>query len=379
MNARRHACITFIGEVERDSRILRFIDALAETHKVTVISASAEQCDEQRGNFRLISLDVLGHGSLKLALLRFMRSARRIIRTIDVDLFIASDLYSLPAAASGARAMKKPLIYDSRELYRSIAALHRRPITQRFWNAVERYSLRFATAITTVNESIADILRTSYSSIPVTVIHNYPMLRDFTPSTVFRTRLGIDPTRPILLSLGGMQEGRGAFALLDAMKRLPQCALVFLGDGPLKEKIQLRASGLEMNDRVFVLDAVPSSAVLEYASSADVGCCLIEEQGESYHFALPNKLFEYIAAGLPVVASDLPEIRRVVNDSGVGVLVRPGDAASIADGVHRLLHDRTFADRCRESCTHARTVFNWSREREKLVALIDAITRNERL
>ena len=88
-----------------------------------------------------------------------------------------------------------------------------------------------------------------------------------------------------------------------------------------------------MADRVVLAPPVPTGEVVRWAAGADVGLALIQNVSLSYFLSLPNKLFEYVAAGLPVVASDFPDLRRVVEERGLGTVCRPDDPAAIARAI----------------------------------------------
>ncbi|MBN1447376.1 MAG: glycosyltransferase, partial [Bacteroidetes bacterium] len=115
-------------------------------------------------------------------------------------------------------------------------------------------------------------------------------------------------------------------------------------------------------DRVHVLPAVPSEELQQWTASADIGLCMIENLGSSYFLSLPNKLFEYIAAGLPVVGSDFPEIGRVLRESGSGVAVAP-EAGLVAEAVHTLIDEPAALQRLHENSRAAAAVYHWDREK----------------
>ncbi len=368
------ACLTFVGDILRDSRALRFIEALAETHAVTALTASREAENRALPSFHLRSLPLLREGKLRRSLWRFWREGGALARTLDARLWIASDLYSLPVASAGARGSSAPLLYDSRELYASIAALHRRPVTQKFWSILERRYARVAGGITTVNDSIAEILRASFPGKKIAVIHNYPSGPFPERADLLRSRLAIPAGMKLLLSQGGLQEGRGGGTAILALRELPECALVFLGSGPLADRWKRLAAECGVEARVYFIEAVPAAEVPAYAASADIGICLIEDLGVSYRLSLPNKLFASIAAGVPVVASRFPEIGRVVGETGAGLTVDPSDPAETASAIRRLLADPHLYEDCRRACLAARVRFTWEKEGKILADFIREIS-----
>lgn len=404
MSARPSICFTFVGEVSRDSRLRRMAYTAAGVADVYVIQlgtsgrgrdgALQEEKDGKDGNegkkwrdgndgkmeefgdagqgqFRVMTFEK--RGSLRQALPRFWRQASAALRGINADINIASDLYSLPGAAWAAGKTGRPLIYDARELYSSVAALQDRGLMQQFWTRVEAdYGCRAITVLT-VNDSIAALLRERFSD--VRVLRNLPDFSQPVSSRKLREVLGIPSERRILLSQGGLQRGRGALLLVDAIGTLTDCHLVFLGDGELRGEIEAAAAINGVDDRVSVLPAVASAELAQWTASADVGLCLIENLGQSYYLSLPNKLFEYIACGVPVVGSDFPEIGRVLRDSGAGIAVNPTDPQLLVRAIRTLLDDPARYARVRAACLNASKEFHWDAESARFSALLTSLLR----
>jgi glycosyltransferase involved in cell wall biosynthesis len=367
MDSRKHICFTFAGDIHRDSRLRRITEALSPIYRVSVIALS-DAPPAQPAGVDLISIPRT-NASLRRALPTFWLNASRVAAGIRADVYFASDLYTLPAAARAAKAVSARLVYDSRELYTSIAALQGRSVTQRFWSLLERVYARRADLLFTVNASIADLLRgRGYRN--VSVLRNVTDWKTTEDENVFRTLLNIPEHVVVLLSQGGLQKGRGAIPMLHAVAKVPDCALVFLGDGPMGPEVLRHARENGIEERVFLLPAVPSVELPRYTASADVGVCLIEALGESYRLSLPNKLFEYLAAGLPVLASDGPEISAVLQETGAGISVNPADAQALEEALRRLVHDRQLRARYATNAKRAAEQYTWDAEKR---ILLDAV------
>lgn len=339
-------------------------DARGRTRRKSAAAASdgvPARLKGKTGEYDIIAIPM--HGSLRRALPRFWRQCVLALRQLEVDTCIAADLYSLPGAARGCRGRKARLIYDARELYSSIAALQGRGLMQRFWSVVERRCAARAQVVLTVNESIAAILRERFTD--VRVLRNVP---DFTvppSSRRLREQLGLDAHRRILLSQGGLQSGRGALPLVALMPELPDCDLVFLGDGPLHDEIVAAAVINGVSDRVHLISAVPSSELPHWTASAELGLCLIENLGRSYHLSLPNKLFEYLACGIPVIGSDFPEIGAVLRETGAGIAVDPTDRQLVVRAIRTLLDDTARYARAQDACRDAALRYHWTLEKTR--------------
>ncbi len=371
MPRRQHICFTFVGTVTRDSRLRRFVRTAAQIADVSILVLTD---DPSASLPDATVVSVPRKSSLRHSLPQYWRTAADSLPSRGADLFFAADLYSLLLAARLAAAGSARLVYDSRELYRAIAGLEGRWLTQRFWSWLERRYARRADAVITVNGSIADILASDYARVQV--LHNYPdAVADRAPdgSGRLRSAFNISGTQPVLLSQGGLQRGRGALLCIDALARIDDAALVFLGNGPMRDEILLHAQVQGVGDRVHVHPAVPSGELLQWTAGADIGLCMIENLGRSYYLSLPNKLFEYIAAGLPVVGSDFPEISRVLRESGAGIAVPPENADALADTLRQLLTEPARIDALKRRSQAVRTQYQWSGEEPKLRTLLEEL------
>ncbi|NOY05903.1 MAG: glycosyltransferase family 4 protein [Chlorobi bacterium] len=361
-----------MGDPRKDSRCWKFARSLRGLGEVTIVGAGVAREDFNMDGIAVSQVPAFSRESFPAAWLSFYAGARMAASRLDADVYIASDLYSLPAAVAAGR--RKIVWYDSRELYSDLSTLQGKPLRRAFWRTVEKKYGRRARVVTTVNASIADILRGRFRRVDV--IRNYPLPVRYERDEAFRKRCGVPPGRFLLLSQGGLQKGRGAFVILDALQSRVDASVVFLGDGPLKGEITAYAEILGMSERVSLLPAVPLRDLPACTASADVGLCVIENLGRSYYLSLPNKLFEYIMAGVPVVASDFPELGAVIQEEGVGLACDPGRPDSIRAAIDKLLDDRETYEKCRMACLSARDRFNWEREEKKLFRIAKEITGN---
>ena len=142
---------------------------------------------------------------------------------------------------------------------------------------------------------------------------------------------------------------------------------VLLGDGPCEAALRQQAEDLGLAARVRFIPRVPFDQLHAYTCSADVGLCLIKGTGRSFYHSLPNKLFEYMMAGLPVVASDFPEMQRVVAETGCGITVPPTDKGAVQQAIAGLLGDADRLARCRRASLTAAERYNWEAEAPRLL------------
>ena len=297
--------------------------------------------------------------------LRFFRQVHQIfsraVQVVRADVYHASDLYVLPALAKAAKRHQGKLVFDSRELYPYVAATAGRPWISMFWHAVSGHYLPKADAVFTVSESIADRLSALYGIENPPVLYNVPdFLGSVTPSGDLRKQAQIPHDRAVILHQGNMQRSRGCDLLIEAMQDVERAVLVFLGNGTLRHQLEGKVEKLALHDKVRFLPPVPPDELLPVTAGADFGVTLLEDTCLNHRFALPNKLFEYLITGLPVLASDLPEIRRVVEDFNVGKVVNPTDRMALATALQHMTDDRSARDMWRANAPRVLKAYTWA-------------------
>jgi glycosyltransferase involved in cell wall biosynthesis len=297
------------------------------------------------------------------------RAVRRAALAAPAALYVASDLYTLPALAAAARRHRARLVYDSRELYAALDSAAGRPLVGRAWGAVEGHYIGWADAVLTVGDRIADRLAETYGVARPTVLYNAPdAVAEAPDRDALRRTLGLpDDGRVVVLYQGLFRAGRGLPALVDAAGRVEGARLVLIGEGALDG--ELRQRGADLGDRLAVHPFVPPDVLRTLTPGADVGACLVEPLTESLRLSLPNKLFEYLAAGLPVVASPLPEVRSVFARAPAGLLADPASPDAVADAL-RLLLDPAARARLAASSQAALAPYTWTEGRAAFRHLI---------
>jgi len=186
-----------------------------------------------------------------------------------------------------------------------------------------------------------------------------------------RQRLNISPGIPIVLYQGGLGPGRGLMTLVKAMQQIrhPTAVLVFLGDGLMLSDLKAAVASAGLQERVYFHQAVPPAELPAWTQDATLGIHPIEDLSLNHRFSLPNKLFEYIQAGLPVLVTDLPEMRRIVKRYDVGDLFPDRDATSLAHKLDEILHDPALYRRYRDASITAATELSWTSEKGRLIAI----------
>ncbi len=281
---------------------------------------------------------------------------------------------SLPALARLRRRHGGRSIYDSRDVY-----MQSRDFATAGWPGkailewLERRWAHEADRVLTVNASYADLLAEQLR-IPVPpVVMNCPERwspPDPRPNLI-RETLGLAPDVAVVLYQGGLMSGRGIAQAMDAILEVPGAVLCLMGFGRLRQQLAEDTSTPRYAGRVMMLDPVSPEALLRWTASADVSVMAIQPTSVNHRFTTPQKLFESVAAGVPVVASDLPGMADIVRSSGVGLVCDPTSPTAIAAAIREIISAPAEArDRQRDHVLRvAHERYNWETQVDTLLRL----------
>ena len=290
----------------------------------------------------------------------------------DSDVYHSHDLNTLRLGSKISHLHGKKLVYDSHELYLDRNRARKAgPIKRMMVKRFEKSLIRKCDRVITVNDSIADLLCNRYGINDVEVIMNTPPMQFFPPKNVghnLREILSIDADRKIAIYVGSIQHNRGLENLLRSMKFLENVHLILMGYGDKEVLGNLESiakkEGLE--ERYSLFGPVPSELVPLYTSSADIGVAPILNSCLSYYLCSPNKVFEYMHAGIPVVASDFPELRKVVVGEGIGTVFDPENPEDIARSIREIVEDETLREKFQLRSVSSSRKYNWGMQSAKL-------------
>jgi glycosyltransferase involved in cell wall biosynthesis len=311
-----------------------------------------------------------------------VRSQRIATRPLApaADLVHAMAYMGIPIGLDLGRRDGVAVVYDARDIYVDAANVARLPgPARRLFAAVERRWARRAGRVTTVNEPYAAVMEQRFGVPRPLVVMNCSYRRDPQAASprLFHERLGLAPTTRVVLYQGGFSRDRGIEQLVDALPSLPDDAvLVLLGYGSLQAELERRAGEPGLAGRMFVLPAVAPSELLDWVGSADVVAMPIQPSTLNHRLTTPNKLFEAMAAGIPVVASDLPGMAGIVRETGCGVLCDPTSPTAIATAIRTILEapDNERAAYRERALAAAHGRYSWESQVEILLAEYGRLT-----
>ena len=268
-------------------------------------------------------------------ILKFYYDCFKEARHDNLDIVNIHSLSLLPLGVLLKKVLKIKLIYDAHELETETHQLFglRKILSKK----LESLCIKYFDAAIFVSSSIQDWYINEYKEkCPIScVVENAPTYRNFENHDIFRKKFNINKNTKIFLYQGALSNGRGIESILSAFENPEDnICLVIMGFGHLEEFCRKAAN---CNESIFFHEAVLPKKLFEYTCSADYGINLIEPMCLSYELCLPNKFFEYLMAGLPVLSSNLIEPKKIINNYSVGVIVEDFEINSIKKSIRALL------------------------------------------
>jgi glycosyltransferase involved in cell wall biosynthesis len=293
----------------------------------------------------------------------------------------ANDLNTLPAGYLVSRVCGARLVYDSHEVHLfTVGMLSMRP---RGWRAlcrhVERFCVRRADALFTVNDAFARAIARTHGVRRPVALYNAPRFDEqrAVASRTVRTAVGARAADPLAVYCGAIAPQRGVEEAIDALALAPglRLALLGYGDPAYLDSLRRRAATARVGERLFFVPPVPPMEVCAAMRDADLSLVLFQDFGLTYRYNSPNKIPESMHAGLPIVGSDLPEIRRVLRHYDCGLVADPRDPAAIARAMRRIVEEPGLRARLAAGARAAAQRFNWETEEPNLLRAYAAFAR----
>ena len=252
------------------------------------------------------------------------------------DLLVSNDLDTLLANYMVSKIKSKPLVYDSHEYFTEVPELHGRK-AKKVWEQIEARIFPKLKDIITVNKSIANLYEKKYGK-ELKVVRNIPFRRS-SIEMLTKADLGIsEQQRIIILQGAGINVDRGAEEAVLAMKYLDNAILLIVGGGDVLDTLKQMVLDHKLEDKVRFIPRQSIDKLYAYTAIADVGLSLDKDTNLNYHFSLPNKIFDYIQCGTPVLASDLPEVKNIIQSYDVGLILEEHAPKSIAKSLELMLN-----------------------------------------
>lgn len=274
-------------------------------------------------------------------------------------LLLSNDMDTLLPNFMVSKLTGSELIYDSHELFPEAPELQNRPFVKSIWEGLESFLLPKLKHAYTVCQSIADYYNKQYG-LQMKVLRNVPFRK---------VEAVVEKRANTLIYQGAINPGRGLELAIDSLQYLADYTLLVVGDGKGLQELKKRAEAKGVAQQAEFVGRVPYEELSEYTAKATIGLLLEEPIGKSFEYALPNKLFDYIHANLPFVASDLVEVKRVVEVFGVGEVLKERKPQVLAEQI------KCLANVNLENYQKAQAELCWEKEQKVLQELVSPLLK----
>ena len=331
-----------LTECRNESRLLKEAGSIISTgiaENVFIAALGADDLEELTliaPNIELKRFNLITRRLPKCFFVQIFKYLEYVVRVIShcrgksIGMMNVHALSLLPLGVLLKFVLSAKLVYDAHELETEVNGLS--GWRKQFVKFIERSLIRHCDHVFVVGDAIADWYMDEYRIKRPTVVMNTPKYRKSLRTDRLRRELKIPEGKTIFLYQGGLAPSRGVELILETFRLMEgeSCVVVFMGYGSLEEMIK-DASNVYKN--IYLHPAVPPDEVLEYTSSADVGLHLIGNTCLNHNYCMPNKLFEYLMAGLPVMVSNCQEMASFVRRNEVGVVVRDLRSESLVQSI----------------------------------------------
>ena len=286
------------------------------------------------------------------------------------DLLWANDLDTLVANFLVAKIRNKPLIYDSHEHFTEVPELKYNRFAKWFWKKLERGILPHLKYVITVCDPIKDYFKKEYG-IESLVVRNCPK-RDFAKRTMSKDDLNM-PNLPILVwQGGGCNIERGMEELVECMQWV-DAYLYIIGGGDIYENLKQLAIRFGVNNKISFIDRLPFENMMQYTFNATIGLSLDKDTNLNYAISLPNKLFEYIHAEIPILITPLSEIKPIVETFSCGEFITNHNPIYLSKTINSLLGDEKRMNLYSQNSKKAKQILCWEEEEKKIIDLLTIV------
>lgn len=360
-----------LNNFKNDSRVLKENISLQKAgYEVQVVALHEESLKEydkvQNIQVHRVKLKSRGWSKHKLVqLLKYFEFIYKVVKQYKKsDIIHCNDLNSLPIGVIIKKFFNKnaKIVYDAHEYeINDVPNQSQRSIKIKYY--VEKFFIKYADKVITVSNAIADEYVKLYNIEKPALVLNTPPYREIHKQDIFRETLGIKENQTIFLYQGGLSHGRGIEILLEAFKSIDNknAVIVFMGYGSLENMIKKTSKEYK---NIYLHQAVSPNVLLDYTSSADFGISTIEDSCLSYRYCLPNKLFEYLMAEIPVIVSNLYEMRRLVKINRIGIVAEENTPQGLKKAIKEAV--KLDKEELKTNIQKVKTIYNWE-EQEKIL------------
>jgi len=364
-----------INPIDFERRIQNQAESAQQAGYQVNVIALAKPAQRSQNNPFCFALIRLKTPFYQGGLLKFLHFNWKIFWSLlfrQIDILHCHDLWVMPAAWMLKIVKNNRLIYDAHEFYAGLEIFNRHKIRKKIWMALEYLAIPSVDVLLTVSEPLAGLYRQKYKRLTeVKVIRNMPKLesrKNKNPVVKFPLT-----SHPVIIYQGHFRPGRGLVNLIHAIPLTDNTHLMLVGGGELESELRKLVEYYHLTDRVTFLGYVPTADLISISAQADLGVVLFEPTSLNYAYALPNKFFEYVMAGIPVLASAIDTFKAYIAQYDLGLTVNPSNSQAIAAGIRTMLSDPEKMSVWRKNAEQAAKILNWNHESVKMNAIYERI------
>jgi glycosyltransferase involved in cell wall biosynthesis len=361
-----------IDPVQHRRRVLNEIHTARQAGlDVSVISGAdaRKEFDDAVFSFPVERIKLpVNSGPLRFILFNLLVFFKILFRSYELIHF--RGIVVIPSVLLRQLFRKSILIYDAHEYYAGHTLFENHPLRRAFWLNMERWIIPCLNTAITVSEPLADLFKQRYSRLRrIEVIRSLPSMQ------IMEKPGGVNHLRNNKYSLivfhGYFLPGRALEKMIAALAELKSlsCRLALIGEGPLQNSLQNLIVKYGLEETVIFHPMIATKELIPFIAGADLGLVLSEPDCLNSSYALPNKFFEYIMAGVPALTSDIPTLRMYVDKYDIGRAINPENARNIAEAIREMLSDPDQLKVWKTNCISAARELNWENESYRLMKM----------
>ena len=289
-----------------------------------------------------------------------------------VDIYHANDLDTLLANYLAAIIRRKPIVYDSHEYFTGVPEIQNKKLVKKVWQTIEQFIFPKLKHIITVNQSIAQLYKEEYNK-DLRILRNVPNKVE-TIKLKSKSELNIAEDKDIIITQGaGININRGIEELVEAMQYLNNVCLIIIGDGDVIPQLKKRVLELKLENSIIFMGRMPYHEMMQYTQHAKLGITIDKDTNTNYKYSLPNKLFDFIHAGIPILASKIIEVEKIIKKYQIGLFINNHEPTHIANQIKYALDNKELMSEWKSNTHHASRELNWEIEENTLKDLYKKI------
>ena len=366
--------ILVLNNFKNDSRVLKVAKTLSDnSYDVTVVALHADPLleYEKLHGFVIHRVRLVSRKWSKLSLVQLIKYLEYCFSVIknyrNNPIFYCNDLQTLPIGAITKLFFNKniKIIYDTHEYATETGNL--KGIRKLFIKILEKLLIRVPDRVITVADSIADEYVRLYGIQKPDVLLNTPNMQIIEKKNIFREIFNLRNDQIIFIYQGMLGASRGVEVILKTFEKLDKdLVVVFMGNGPCEDIIKEYA---QKNTNILLHSTVNSNILIDYTSSADFGILFNVNNCLNNYYCSPNKVFEYIMAEIPIIVSNLYEMKKLVENYKIGIVADEYSIKGLSEAIQKAI--LLNKDEMRENLRKAKINFNWENQEGILIKALN--------